>query len=445
MPITSIENFGIIQRDKDYSHLQSLSAPSWAKSAIIYEVYFRSFSKDGDIISFIKKIPDLKELGVDIIWLMPIHPIGFLKRKGPLGSPYAIRDFYRINSEYGKKSDLKDLVTECHKHGLRVILDFVANHASNDHIEIKNHPEWFLRDANGKFSRKIAGWSDVIDLNYHNKDLWNYMKDVALYWVKEFDVDGYRCDVAGLVPEKFWIEVRQALQQIKPEILLVAEWEDPEMHLKTFDVTYDWLLYYKLYNIYSGLNHAQEVVDLLSARQKAFPKNALRLRFLENHDQARATYKFGFSSFRPFAALMFTIDGIPLLYNGQETGDPKHLTLFDKNSINWKIKGAHEIRLFYKTLIEIRKSSPIFTEGETFKIDNNKSRQVVSFGRKFNDQMAIIILNLSDKEYNVTLKDEITHQNWHVVNINTLERQDVSIDKWSIKLKPFHGRILIAI
>ena len=446
MPITSIENFGIIERNKDYSNLDSMPSPPWAKSAIIYEVYFRSFSKDGDIISFTKRLPELKELGIDIIWLMPIHLIGHLKRKGPLGSPYAIRDYYRINSEYGNKEAFNELVIESHKLGMRVVLDFVANHTANDHIEKKNHPDWFQQDKNGKFTRKISGWSDVIDLNYDNKDVREYIKNAALYWVKEFDVDGYRCDVAGMVPEDFWVDVRRELLKIKPDLLMLAEWEDPEMHLKTFDVTYDWLLYYKLYDIYNGSASAQEAVDLLIKRQKYFPTNALRLRFLENHDQARATYKFGVPSFKPFAAFIFTIDGLPLIYNGQEVGDPKFLTLFDKNAINWKMKGAHEIRTFYKSLINLRKSNLVFTEGETIKIDNTRPKQIVSFCRKTNEQMAIILLNLSDKESPVTLKHEINHSAWKVFNIQDVEEaEEVNIEKWTFRLKPYEGQILLSV
>jgi len=445
MPITSIEKFGIIHRDKNYSELNSLPSPSWAKSAIIYEVYLRSFSKDGKISSFTKKLSELKELGVNTIWLMPIHLIGHIKRKGPLGSPYSIKDYYRINPEYGNKDDFVELVHECHKLDMRIMIDFVINHTSNDHVEIKNHPDWFRQDEEGQFTRKIAGWSDVIDLNYNNKEVWKYIKDVAIYWVKEFDIDGYRCDVAGLVPEKFWMELREELLKIKPDFLLLAEWEDPEMHLNTFDVTYDWVLYYKLYEIYNGTAPSQEALNLIVNRQNTFPSNALRLRFLENHDQARATYKFGINSFRPFATLIFCIDGIPLIYNGQEVGDPKYLTLFDKNAINWKIKGANEVRKFYKFLIDLRNQHPVFIEGETIKIENNKPKQIVSFYRKTNDQTALLLLNLSEKECRVTLNEESDNTTWQVYNINTLSMEETTVEKWNIKLKPYEGRIFLSV
>lgn len=444
MPLTTVEKFGIIKRDKDYSNLNSIPTPQWVKSAIMYEVYFRSFSKEGTISAFTKRLPELKDLGIDIIWLMPIHPIGHLKRKGPLGCPYAVRDFYRINPEYGNKNDFKELVTKVHDLGMHIILDFVANHVAYDHVETKKHSEWFKHDDKGNFTRQIPGWSDVIDLNYKDKELWKYMKDVALYWVKQFNIDGYRCDVAGMIPLDFWNEVRQKLVKIKPDILLLAEWEDPEMHLKSFDVTYDWLIYYKLYDIYSGSTYAQEAIDLLLDRQLKFPQNSLRLRFLENHDQARASYKFGVSSFKPYAAFILTIDGIPLIYNGQETGDTKYLSLFDKNPINWKIKGAHEIKSFYKFLINIRKSSPLFTEGETLKIENTKPKQIVSFCRRIDQNLAIVVLNFSDQECTVNLKNEINHPRWQVFHLNSLKQEQTTIKKWRLNLKPYEGKIFLS-
>ncbi len=444
MPLTSLDKFGITRRDKNYSKFDSVSSPSWVKTSVIYEVYLRSYSKDGDIVSFIKKLPEIKDLGINTIWLMPIHLIGHLKRKGPLGSPYAVRDYYRINPEYGTKDDFKELVRESHKLGIRMIMDFVSNHTANDHIETKNHPEWFMRDKNGEFTRQMAGWSDIIDLNYQSKELRHYMNEVATYWVKEFDIDGYRFDVAGLVPQDFWIDLRHELLKIKKDLLLLAEWEDPEMHLQTFDVTYDWMLYYKMDQIFNGSAAAQDAVDLLIKREQEFPRHALRLRFLENHDQARATYKFGSPSFMTFATFIFTIYGIPLIYNGQEVGDPKHLTLFDKTAINWKIKGANEIRRFYKALIDLRKTNSIFTEGTLSKIENNKPKQIVSFCRQLGDQTAIVVLNFSNKETPVMLKKEFDQSDWKTFNIRSLETTQMNLDKWRLKLKPYDGFIFIS-
>lgn len=445
MPHTPIEKFGIVYRDKSYKNDKSVASPKWINSAIIYEVYLRSYSKDGDIVSFIKKLPELKELGINTICLMPVYLIGHLKRKGPLGSPFAIRDYYRINPEFGKKEDVKNLVKECHNLGIRVILDFVANHAANDHIEKKNHPEWFKTDDKGNYVRSVPGWSDVIDLNYENKDLRQYIKDVAIHWVKEYDIDGYRCDVAGLVPMDFWVDFRKSLQKTKKDILLLAEWEDPEMNLKAFDITYDWVLYFQLDEIFNGTSAAQDALDTLFEREANFPKDAVRLRFLENHDQARATYKFGNPAFKAVAAFIFTISGVPFIYNGQEVGDPKHLTLFDKNAINWKIKGANEIRKYYKTLIDLRTQNALFRDGKTTKLENSKPRQIVSFSRTLKNQKAMVFLNFSDKDCPFTLKTEMKHNKWKVLNIATMEETEVELDKWKFKLKAHDGNIYIAV
>ncbi len=445
MPITSIEKFGIIQRDKSYENLNSMPSPSWARSAIMYEVYIRSFSKDGTIQSLTKKLPELKEFGIDIIWLMPIHLIGHLKRKGPLGSPYAIRDFYRINPEYGNKDDFKELVNTCHELDMRIIMDFVANHAANDHVEVKNHPNWFKQDDNGNFSREIPGWSDVIDFNYENKELRKYIKGVALYWAKEFKIDGYRCDVAGMVPEDFWVELRQELKKVYPDFFMLAEWEDPEMHLNSFDVTYDWLLYYKLYDVYNDSATAADAANLIDQRIREFPQNALRLRFLENHDQARATYKFGANSYKPYSAITFTLDGIPLLYNGQETGDSKHLTLFDKNPINWKVKGANDTKKFYRSLISLRKENKVFTDGETHIIENDKPEHILSFSRSLGAQKAIVVLNLKDFDSAVSLQQPIDNNiTWKVFDIQTLSEVKTKMTKWNLVLPPYGGKIIVS-
>ncbi|MBN1155161.1 alpha-amylase [candidate division KSB1 bacterium] len=444
MPLTSIEKFGIIKHERSFGELESIISPDWAYDAIIYEIYLRAFSKEGDIVSLTKRIPELKDLGINVIWLMPIHLIGHLKRKGPLGSPYSIRDFYRINSEYGSKDDFKALVNECHVNDIRLVLDFVANHAANDHIEIKNHPDWFMHDDEGNFSRQIAGWSDVVDLNYNNKELRKYIKDVAHYWVENFDIDGYRCDVAGLVPDDFWSDLVQDLKKVKHDLLMIAEWEDPEMHLKSFNVTYDWVLYYKLDELQNGLVNAQDVVDLVFDRKMHFPRNALRLRFLENHDQARATYKFGAGSYKPYATLIFTLDGIPMLYNGQEVGDPKHLTLFDKNPINWKVRGANDFKKLYKTLIQLRLDHEVMTKGSLFKIENNNPQYIASYGRKLDDKYAIIMLNFGAIESQVTLQADFQVDNWQILNINQLETFNFSTDKLKFSLKPYDGYILLS-
>jgi cyclomaltodextrinase / maltogenic alpha-amylase / neopullulanase len=444
MPLTTVDKFGIIKRDKDYNDQVCIDTPAWLKTAVIYEVYIRSFSKEGTMEAFIQKIPELKELGINVIWLMPIHLIGHLRRKGPLGCPYSIRDHNRINPSYGTTDDFHRLVQEAHQNGMRVLIDIVANHAANDHVETKEHPDWFKQDAEGNFTRQIPGWSDVIDFNYEKKGLRKYMKEMVLYWAREFKLDGYRCDVAGMVPEDFWADVRKELLKINPEFIFLAEWEDPEMHIKSFNATYDWLSYYKLDEIFNGLAPAQDAIKLAIERKHHFPQNSLRLRFIENHDQARASYKFGYSSFKAFAAFIFTIEGIPLIFNGQEVGETKYLSLFDKNAINWKVKGGTEIWNFYKEFIELRKSTPVFTEGDIFEIENSNPKQIVSFGRNLDNKLAIVLLNLSPQECLFSLKTTFEQTSWKVIDIRSLERKQQKVQDWNFNLNSYSGKILLS-
>lgn len=394
---------GIIYREP-LSHLQSRKTPDWAKHGVIYEVFSRSFCKQGTFTGMLDRIPELKKLGVDIIWFMPIFPIGKKGKKGSLGCPYSIRDYFETNPEYGTKEDFKKIVDELHNAGMRVIIDMVANHSSNDHVAMKKHPDWFRQDEHGNFTRKIGQWSDVTELNYDTPALWNHMKEAILYWVREFNIDGYRCDVAGLVPEEFWVEVREELQAIKSDIFMLAEWEDPRMHTFSFDSTYDWVLYYKYLDVLKGKAPAEHFVDLLVQRKNDFPAHSLRLRFIENHDMGRATEVFGPKRFRPYAAFIFTIDGIPLLYNGQEVGEPNFLNLFEKENINWNRPGAERVFEFYKLLIALRKKYSVFVDGDFTKIKNDHPDKVVTFLRSNkNGQRALVAINFSSKKLQVKL------------------------------------------
>ena len=396
MLITRIKKLGVVDRDKSIHHKISRPTAEWAKQGIIYEIYTRCFTSKGTFKSLETHLPRLKELGVDIIWLMPIHPIGITERKGKLGSPYSVRDYFEINPEYGTKQDFKHLVNEIHNIGMRIIIDMVANHSANDYIAIKDHPDWFAKDKIGHFTRKISHWSDVTDLNYQNSELRQYTKNAILYWIKEFNIDGYRCDVAGMVPDDFWDDVRQELNKIRQDIFLLAEWEDPQMHLFSFDATYDWILYYKYIEVSQGKVSPEEIIDLLIERRQEFPIYAPRLRFIENHDKQRAIATFGDRFFRPLAIFIFTIDGIPLIYNGQEIGETDYLSLFEKGQIKWDRTRGKEIYGFYKFLISLRKQNPVLVTGDLMKIGNDQPDKLVTFHRM--DQrgtQAFVTINFS--------------------------------------------------
>jgi glycosidase len=386
-----------------YGHLHGVSSPAWVQKTILYEVFVRAFSEEGTFQRVTERLPELRELGVGTVWLMPIHPIGKLGRKGSLGCPYSVRDYFAVTPEYGTEEDLRQLVNTAHQLGLKVIIDWVANHSANDHVEMANHPDWFARDDQGQFTREVADWWDVTDFNYENLEMREYMKGALLYWVREFDIDGYRCDVAGMVPEDFWTEVRSVLHDVKPDIFLLAEWEDPKMHLKQFDATYDWSLYHTLKSIRKGEEKAERAIDLVLEKEAQYPRGSLRMRFIENHDEQRAAKIFGLQGYRPFATFIFTQRGTPLIYAGQEAADTVKPTLFDKVEVPWS-EADLQVTEFYQELTRLRSDHSVFVHGETVKIPTDRPSEIVAYARRSDDHVAIVALNFSDREVAATLR-----------------------------------------
>ena len=232
--------------------LVKLTHPEWSKNAVIYQINTRQFTKEGTFKAAESHLPRLKELGADILWLMPIHEIGQKNRKGTLGSPYSVKDYYSVNPEFGTMDDLKHFVRAAHDMGMYVILDWVPNHTAWDNVLVSEHPEWYTRDWKGDFHpTPWWDWSDIIDLDYSKPELRKYMTDAMKYWVAEADIDGYRCDVAGFVPTDFWNTLRKELDAIKP-VFMLAEWESRDLHVEAFDMTYAWSWYDTMKSIANG-------------------------------------------------------------------------------------------------------------------------------------------------------------------------------------------------
>lgn len=230
---------------------ERLVHPEWAKNAVLYEVNVRQYTPEGTFKAFEKHLPRLKAMGVDILWLMPVNPIGVKNRKGTLGSYYSIKDYLAVNPEFGTKDDLKELVNKAHDLGMHVIIDWVANHTSWDNNLITEHPDWYAHDSTGKIIPPVPDWTDVAGLNYKNKELREYMTNALIYWVREADIDGFRCDVAGMLPVSFWNEAVPKIKAIK-HVFMLAEWETPEMHDTAFDMTYSWNAYQVMNAIAKG-------------------------------------------------------------------------------------------------------------------------------------------------------------------------------------------------
>ena len=337
------------------SEIVSVKHPEWCYNKTIYEVNVRQYTISGTFKEFESQLPRLKEMGVDILWFMPINPIGVKNRKGTLGSYYSVKDYLGVNPEFGTIDDFKSLVNEIHKMGMHVIIDWVANHTAWDNNLAIEHPDWYTKDSLGNFVPPVPDWHDVIDLNYANNELRHYMINALKFWVKECDIDGYRCDVASMVPTDFWIEARKELDKIKP-VFMLAESDDPALH-QAFDMTYDWRVYSTLNDIASGKKNLDSLKIIFKNDQNNFPKDAIRMQFTTNHDEnswhGTAIKRLG-DAFKSFTAFTFVIPGMPLIYSGQEAGINKSLDFFEKDTINWS---NFKYEKFYHKLIDLKKNN----------------------------------------------------------------------------------------
>lgn len=377
-----------------YSDERARPSEDWVRKAVLYEVYLRSFSPEGTFEGLRTRIPELKDLGVTVIWLMPIHPIGIEERKGTLGSPYSVRDYYGINTEFGTEEDFQRLVKTIHDNGMRVILDLVANHTSWDNSYLQDHPEWYTTDDWGLILSPNTDWFDVADLNFAQAGVRTEMLRVMRYWVERYDIDGYRCDVAELVPLDFWEQARAELDRIKP-VLLLSEGSLPEHHVGAFDITYAWNTYDILAGLLEGTLPPSAMSTAIEREELAFPGGSLRLRFNANHDKnawdAPAVTKFTGAGMKLTSVLMFTIPGVPLVYNGQEVGNERRLDLFEKVSIDWT--DENEYWPFYRNLCRLRREHPAFATGSFEQVSVPDSLGVFSFARIGRDETALVALN----------------------------------------------------
>jgi cyclomaltodextrinase / maltogenic alpha-amylase / neopullulanase len=387
-----------------YAAMVAKKSPEWVKDAVIYEVYLRSFSKEGTFKALETKIPELKKLGVSVVWLMPIHPTGKVNRKGSLGSPYSIQDYYAVNPEFGTLNDFKSLVNAVHQNGLKILIDLVANHTAWDNPILKEHPDWYTHDASGKIIPPNPDWTDVADLNYDQLELRSYMITMMKYWVRDIGIDGYRCDVAELVPTDFWETARKELDAIKP-IVMLSEGTMPEHHIKAFDLTYSWNVYDVLSKVLNGSTPATIFHDLLKTESYQFPQGSLRMRFNTNHDKnaydGPAVEIFTPQGAKSTAVLVFTYPGVPLIYNGEEVGNDKKLGLFEKEDIDWS-KNA-EFRTLYEKLSLLRKQHPALVEGSYSPIQNSESNKVYSFIRSKADDSVIVAINFNSSPVLINL------------------------------------------
>lgn len=403
---------------------QQRAVPEWVRDGVIYEIYPRAFSQKGDFNAITARLDELKDLGVTILWLMPIHPIGQEKKKGTIGSPYAVRDYYAINPDYGTATDLKRLVREAHARGLKVIIDIVANHTSWDSVLMK-HPEFYKRDAKGNITYPYD-WYDIAALNYTNQQLRRYMTDMLKYWIREFDLDGFRCDVAGEVPTDFWENARVELAKVKPDIVMLAEAHKPELLVKAFDLDYSWPLHSALTKVLQGNAPASDLRKEWEKEVKESPKGALHMRFSDNHDERRAIARFGERAALAASAFVFALDGVPMIYNGMEAGDTTESgapALFEKLPIFWAFgERRPEFRKFYKEMMAFRRKSKALRRGSVEWIGNSDESRIVSFARRVEDEEVLVVINLSSTPF-----------------VGKVGETTVSLGGWEFKIKSSTG------
>ena len=384
--------------------------PEWSINSSIYEVNVRQYTPEGTFKAFQRHLPELKKMGIGIVWIMPINPIGEKNRKGTLGSYYSIKDYKTINPEFGTLEDFKDLVNAIHKQGMHVIIDWVANHSSWDNILTKTHPDFYKKDSLGNFVAPVPDWSDVIAFNYNNPKLWIYMENVMEYWIKECNIDGFRCDVAGMVPTPFWNFVRKELEKIKP-VFMLAEAESPDLHKHAFDMTYAWEFHHILKKIYRGKMNVDSLDAYYKRENDNYNPDAYRMFFTTNHDEnswnGTVYERFG-DAVKTFAVLCGVVKGMPLIYSGQEAGLNKALRFFDKDTIEWK---KSSLRDLYTKLVELKLSNKALRNGlsggDIERIETNKDDKIFSFLREKENNKVFAVFNLSPEDQKIEISNDI--------------------------------------
>ncbi len=410
-----------------YPHLD------WTRQATIYEVNLRQFSTQGTFEAFEAHLPRLAQMGVDILWFMPIQPIGVEKRKGSLGSYYAVRDYTAVNPEFGTLDDFKRVVAAAQALGMKVILDWVANHTAWDHAWVAQHRQRYKLNSRGEVfsvtfndgTPQVEYWDDVVGLNYESataqQDLWPAMTQAMTWWLQEAGIDGFRCDVAGLVPTAFWEQARVALDAIKP-VFMLAESDKTELLAKAFDMGYDWELQDQLRLIAKGQANAQALRAWGQRRQQRYPADSYAMNFTSNHD---ANSWFGHDAevygnvdrFKAMAVLAAMLPGMPLVYGGQESFFRKRLAFFEKDLIDWQ---AYPLTDFYAGLLALKHQHPALANGlpgNSLQWRTNGDDRLVVFERTAGSDRVSVAVNLSDQPLRATVAGadiDLPAWGWHI-------------------------------
>ena len=410
------------------------------KDGVIYEANIRQYSESGKFQDFTKDIYKLKDLGVKIIWLMPIHPISKTNRKGTLGSYYSISDYKAVNPEFGNKDDLDELIKEAHKHDMLVILDWVANHTGWDHKWIENKPDYYTKNENGEITDPINpstgeswGWTDVADLNFDNMDMQNEMIGAMEYWVKEHEIDGYRLDAAHSCPASFWKKSIKRLKKIK-NVLMLAESDGYHTGgfelIELFDMSYNWSGHHVLNRIYKKENNSEDLKININRNLNDYSSKHVLMNFTSNHDEntwAGTVFGRYGDGAKTFAALTYFLPGIPLIYNGQEYGLNKRLEFFEKDFITKKQTDFYE---FYSNLNSLKKENNLLDiDSEIkFEIIETNNKNLICYKRTKNNDSMYFVANLSEESQEINTEFSETLKSLNSDKMISLKKN--SLDPW---------------
>lgn len=415
--------------------------PEWSNDAVLYEVNIRQYTPEGTFKAFESHLPRLKELGVEILWIMPIGPISEKNRKGSLGSYYAVKDYKGINPEFGTLEDFKTLVNKAHELGFKVIIDWVANHTGWDNQWITDHPEWYTKDSLGNIIPPNPDWLDIADLNFDSQPMRSAMIDAMDYWVKETDIDGFRCDVAWGVPQDFWEAATASLDSIKPVYMLAEDEDHPALLEKAFESNYAWKLHHMLNEVAQGKKNAQDITTYFAEVGNKYAPGSFPMQFITNHDENSwqgTEYERMGEAVKTMAVLSFTVPGIPLIYTGQEAGLNKRLLFFEKDSVDWS---NLEMQHFYKKLIQLKKEQPALWNGTAGGpltiVPTTQPTKILAFTREKDDNQVLAIFNLSPQAVDAILQPSQAdnYMEYFSENTVTLEKGSaIHLDKWGVRV-----------
>ena len=417
--------------------------PEWAKSANIYEVNVRQYTPEGTLTAFEANLPRLREMGVDILWFMPIQPVGVLNRKGELGSYYSISNYTAVNPEFGTMEDFVRVVNKAHELGMRVVLDWVANHTAFDHVWVTEHPDFYTADSAGNRpvvaidgDGKPTDWTDVADLDYSNPEMRKAMIEDMRFWLTNANIDGFRCDVAGFVPVDFWDDAVPSLKETNPDIFMLAEWENPD-YLKAFNMEYGWSMHHDMNQVAQGKKSPEVFNEYLAKIDSLYSTDDCHMLFIDNHDEnswnGTVEERMG-----PAAEPMFVLattfqNGMPLIYGGQEAGLDHRLRFFAKDTIDWTVA---DHSAFYTEMLKLKHDNHALWNGnyggKMTIIPTEHPDKIYAFYREKNGNRVVVFLNFSAEKIAVHPNLEAISGNYTMkgVEVGLAKETEITLDPW---------------